>query len=134
MVCEDDTLDGLSAHGTGLVSLLQLLGAGVAGHQVARSPVNDAAVLRPGLADHTGLQTRVWQTRFHGNTSLWVRGVSRVTGRGRGQRRGGGAHEFRGGGGGRGGRGGELGGGSGGGKGVTSLSIRNILALILLSS
>lgn len=60
-VGEDDRLDRQPADRTQLVSLLQLPGADVAGHQVSGSSVDDAAVLRPGLADEAGVQTRVRQ-------------------------------------------------------------------------
>lgn len=55
-VGEDDGLDGQPADRTQLVPLLQLPGADVAGHQVSGSSVDDAAVLRPGLTDETGVK------------------------------------------------------------------------------
>lgn len=60
-VGEDDRLDWQPAHRTQLVPLLQLPGADVAGHQVSGPSVDDAAVLRPGLTDETGVQARIRQ-------------------------------------------------------------------------
>lgn len=56
-VGEDDGLDGHPTHRTQLVPLLQLPGAHVAGYEVTRPPVNDAAVLRPRLTDETRVET-----------------------------------------------------------------------------
>lgn len=60
-VGEDHRLDGHPAHRAQLVPLLQLPGTDVAGHQVSRPAVDDAAVLRPRLTDETGVQARVRQ-------------------------------------------------------------------------
>lgn len=63
-VGQDDGLDGLPAHGAELVALLELRGAGVAGHEVSGASVDDAAVLGSALAYDTGLQTGRGQARL----------------------------------------------------------------------
>lgn len=63
-VGEDDGLDGLPAHGAELVALFELLGAGVAGHEVSGASVDDAAVLGSALADDAGLQAGRRQARL----------------------------------------------------------------------
>lgn len=60
-VGEDDRLYRHPAHRTQFVPLLQLPGADVAGNEVSGSPVDDAAVLRPGLTDEARVQARVGQ-------------------------------------------------------------------------
>ena len=79
-VGEDDGLDGQPAHGTQLVPFLQLPGAHVAGHQVSRVSVNDAAVLRTRLTNETRIQTGVGKTPFCRNTALQIRDSGRRTG------------------------------------------------------
>lgn len=72
-VGEDDRLDGQPAHRTQLIPLLQLPGADVAGHEVSRPSVDDAAVLRPGLTDETGVQARVRQPPLRRHAALQLR-------------------------------------------------------------
>lgn len=60
-VGEDDRLDRHPAHRTQFVPLLQLPGADIAGNEVSSSPVDDAAVLWPGLTNETRVQARVGQ-------------------------------------------------------------------------
>lgn len=92
-VGEDDGLDRQPADRTQLVPLLQLPGADVAGHEVSGPPVDDAAVLRPGLTDEAGVQARVRQTplRRHAALQLGERGGRRRRRRGVG---GGGREEL----------------------------------------
>ena len=61
-VGEHDGLDRLPTHRAQLVAVLELLGAGVAGHEVAGAAVHDASILGAALADDTGLQAAGGQT------------------------------------------------------------------------
>lgn len=72
-VGEDDRLDWQPADRTQLVSLLQLHGANIAGHQVSSPSVNDAAILWPGLTDETRVQARVRQSPLRRHTALQLR-------------------------------------------------------------
>lgn len=72
-VGEDDRLDRQPAHWTQLVPLLQLPGADVAGYEVSGPPVDDAAVLRPGLTDETRVQARLRQTPLRRHAALQIR-------------------------------------------------------------
>lgn len=83
-VGEDDRLDRHPADWTQLVPLLQLPGTDVARHQVSSSSVDDAAVLRPGLTDETGVQTRVRQPPLRRHAALQLGDFGR---RKRGRRR-----------------------------------------------
>lgn len=73
-VGEDDRLDRHSAHRTQFVPLLQLSGADVAGNEVSSSPVNDAAVLRPRLANETRVQAGLGQSPLCRHATLQVGG------------------------------------------------------------
>lgn len=73
-VGEDDRLDGHPAHRTHLVPLLQLPGADIAGDQVSRSSVDDAAVLRPRLTYEARVQAGLGQPPLRRHAPLQVGG------------------------------------------------------------
>lgn len=66
-------MDRQPAHRTQLIPLLQLPGADVAGYEVSGSPVHDAAVLRPRLADETRVQARLRQPPLGRHAALQLR-------------------------------------------------------------
>lgn len=83
-VSQDHRLDWQSADGTKFVPLLELPGADVAGHQVSRPSMDDAAILWSGLTDETRVQARVWQPALSGHAALQLGNGGGQSERGRG--------------------------------------------------